>query len=184
MNPATSQPVASGADQWSRYQDPTWGAELLKGINLFSRFAPEELAAIYRLGAVGRLKAQTSVVIEGESSRGLYIILDGTVSVYKGEPGSTTLTRLTLLETGANFGELTLFDDAPRSATVITEVDSVLFQLDATPFAAFLAAESSDLQIRFYKTCAEELAARFRQVNGDYLASQQLLWKYALRRAD
>ena len=30
--------------------------------------------------------------------------------------------------------------------------------------------------------CAEEMAVRFRIQNDDYINSQQLLWKYALRK--
>ena len=165
------------------FKDPVWGAGRLREVSLFSRFTDDELARVYALGRLVKLRPKANAVIEGESSRGLYMLLAGRVSVYKSDAAGDSMSRLTMLEEGANFGELSLFDHSPRSATVIAESPCFLFQLDADAFGRFLAEAGPDLQVRFYKTCAEELAVRFRQHNGDYVNSQQLLWKYALRRA-
>lgn len=183
--PSTDAEVAIDPEKlMARFRDPVWGAGKLKDITLFGRFTDQELARIYAIGKLVKLLPQINAVIEGEPSRGLYIILHGKVSVYKTDQVSGNLTRLALLEDGANFGELSLFDAAPRSATVMTETVCYLFQLDADVFNAFLNQAEGDVALRFYRTCAEELATRFRRLNGDYLTSQQMLWKYALRRSD
>jgi hypothetical protein len=54
--------------------------------------------------------------------------------------------------------------------------------LSAEKFGRFLSEAGDDLEVRFYKTCAQELASRFRSVSSDYLTAQQLLWKHALRK--
>ncbi len=166
-----------------KFKDPVWGAAKLKDISLFDRFTDDELAMLYSIGRVVNLKPKANAVIEGEPTRGLYILLYGRVSVYKTDPVAGSLLRLAMLEEGANFGELSLFDAAPRSATVAAETTCYLFLLEAEGFNKFLADAGDDLQVRFFKTCAEELAVRFRRLNGDYINSQQLLWKHALRRA-
>lgn len=169
-------------DLRSRFQDPNWGSERLKDISLFGSFSNAERRRLYACGSLLRLMAQTHVVVEGEPTRGLYILLDGTVSVYKNDPASDQSIRLTMLEEGASFGELSLFDQAPRSATVVCESICHLFHLDAEKFIRFLEEQGGELQVRFYKTCAEHLAERFRTLNHDYLESQKLLWAHALRR--
>ena len=166
------------------FKDPAWGAHRLSEISLFARFEPEELRRLYEIGTLLTLRPQAHVIFEGEPTRGMFVLLLGTVSVYKTDPVTGGLTRLALLNEGTHFGELSLFDQAPRSATVVAESVCHLFQLDAGAFTAYLDAARVDLKLRFYKTCAEELAARFRVLNGDYINSQQLLWKYALRKAD
>lgn len=156
--------------------------QLLSEISLFARFTPAELAELTMIGHVVRLKVGAHAVIEGEPTRGMFILLSGSVSVYKSDQGTSTLARLATLEEGAHFGEFSLFDSAPRSATVAAETPCALFELDAQDFHKFLEAKGGDLQLRFYRTCAEELALRFRTLNGDFISAQRLLWKFALRR--
>jgi CRP-like cAMP-binding protein len=184
MITAAKDELAFGGDQLVRlFKDPAWGAGKLHEISIFARFTQDELARLYNLGKLVRLKPKANAVIEGEPTRGLYVLLSGRVSVYKTDPATGNLSRLALLDEGANFGELSLFDQAPRSATVVAETDCYLFQLEADAFNGFLDHAGADLQVRFFRTCAEELAVRFRRLNGDYITSQQLLWKYALRRS-
>ena len=167
-----------------RFQNPNWGARKLQKISLFENFTEGELAELYRMGRLVKLKPNAHAVIEGDTTRGMYLLLHGLVSVYKKDPSTGSLMRLAILEPGAHFGEMSLFDQAPRSATVAAESPCHLFQLDEPDFNRFLEKAGPDLQVRFFKTCAENLAARFRVLNSDYLTAQQLLWRYALRRHD
>jgi CRP-like cAMP-binding protein len=167
-----------------RSSDPTFGATKLRDIFLFERLTDDELEHLYKKGDLKRLKKNTHVVVEGEPTRGMYILFFGKVSVYKTDPVTNSLVRLAILESGANFGELSLFDSHPRSATVACESSCLIFQLDAEVFNEFLLERGQNVQVRFYQTCAEELAQRVRTLNSDYISSQQLLWKHALRRKD
>jgi CRP-like cAMP-binding protein len=94
------------------------------------------------------------------------------------------MQRLAFLEDGANFGELSLIDRAPRSATVVAEKDCEVFELASPEFDQFLKEAGDGTSNRFYRRCAEELVTRLRQQNADYIISQQLLWRYALRREE
>lgn len=159
-------------------------ADLLREVTLFSRFTGTEIEALGELGREVHLKPHAYAVIEGEPTRGMFILLEGVVSVYKADQASSALARLATLEAGAHFGELSLFDAAPRSATVAADSNCRLFELDHEAFNSFLSQSGADLELRFYRTCAEELALRFRTLNGDYLTAQRLLWKFALRRPE
>ena len=167
-----------------QFQDREWGAAQLSEVSLFGSFSEPELRELYGVGRLVRLRSKTHVVVEGEPTRGLYILLHGTVSVYKSDPATDKMIRLTMLDEGASFGEMSLFDTAPRSATVVAESTCYLFQLDADRFQEYLADQGNALELRFYRVCAEYLAERFRSLNSDYLESQKLLWQHALRRSD
>ena len=167
----------------AKFKDPKWGAEQLEQIGIFKKFSHDELKDVWGIGEVKPFKAQSHAVIEGEPSRGLYIILFGNFSVYKNDTVTGAMHRLAYMDVGAAFGELSLFDDAPRSATVVADTFSYLFYLDAKVFEDFLDEKGDEMKSRFFQKCAEDMAERFRVINADYITSQQLLWKYALRRS-
>ena len=179
-----SPPVEIPPSMAEKFADADWGANHLEQITIVKKFSRQELKDIYQRGTIQALKAGTHAVIEGEPSRGVYIILHGSVSVYKNDSVTGAMHRLAYLEEGATFGEISLFDNAPRSATVAADTHCYVFCLDAETFEEYLTSAGDDARIRFYKTCAEEMSERFRSINSDYIISQQLLWKYALRRTD
>lgn len=68
-------------------------------------------------GLLGRIyKDGEAIVEEGTQSRTMYVIQSGKVKVVK-STGRTETTLATLME-GDIFGEMSLFDASPRSATV------------------------------------------------------------------
>lgn len=166
------------------FRDPQWGAEQLQKIIIFKSFDSNTLREVYKLGAIEAIPRASHAVIEGEPSRGIYLILHGTLSVLKSDQTTGNTHRLASLEAGDSFGELSLFDQAPRSATVVADILSYVFHLEAEVFETFLQDSGDKLSAKFYKTCAISMSERFRSLNSDYITSQQLLWKYALRKED
>jgi CRP-like cAMP-binding protein len=165
-----------------QFKDDEWGAAQLQTINILKRFTKEELKSLYSKGEVRSFKAQTYIIIEGEDSRGLFIILKGVVSVYKADATTGTMHRIAYLEEGKHFGELSLFDDSPRTATVSAENICYTYYLDFKDFDEFMNTQEQEAQTRFYRACSEELVERFKILNEDYIASQQLLWRHALKK--
>ncbi|MBP9706150.1 MAG: cyclic nucleotide-binding domain-containing protein [Oligoflexales bacterium] len=165
-------------------KNPEWGAQMLKNVEIFSQFTHSELTALYQLGHLEKLKSGTHVVIEGEPTRGLYLILQGLLSVYKNNITTGNMARIASLEIGQWFGEYSLFDDTPRSATIRSETWSLLFSLPAQAFNNFLESHGDKLKIRFYETCAKNLVAKFRIQNAEFINAQDLLWRHALRKTE
>lgn len=167
-----------------KFRDPIWGGEQLSLMPIFKRLTREELVALYEYGRFVLVKPLSHAIIEGEPSKGLYVILEGTMSVYKTDPEKQSLSRLAVIESGSYFGEFSLFDNAPRSATVTAESTCHCFVLEQDPFQEFLLKMGDSVQARFYRTCAEVIVERFRLLNADYMTSQHQLWKHAFRLAD
>ena len=179
-----TQIIESSEEQKSPSNSNEVGLQAIKAISLFDKLEEHEKEELFKLGSFLTFQPHSNIVIEGEKSRGLYIVINGTLSVYKNDKATNSMIRLAYLESGNIFGELSLFDDIPRSATITTETDCQIFNLDQSKFEAYLKEKGENLQVRFYKRCAEEIAERFRIQNDDYIVSQNLLWKYGLRRKE
>lgn len=93
-------------------------AQLLKGVDLFSELTENQLAQLATLAIVKEYGRDETIILENdESSSGLFLIADGEVKVYvTGTDGKETI--LSLLSRGDSFGEMSLIDGEPRSASV------------------------------------------------------------------
>jgi CRP/FNR family transcriptional regulator, cyclic AMP receptor protein len=124
------------ASAWVRGEQPLSGEQeerverlvVLRKVPLFAQMNLEQLAAIdQRLEEVQYLAGE-AVFHEGDLGAELYILLDGSVRVVKGA-GSPQELLLTRLEGVNYFGDMSILDDEPRSASVIVERNSRLLVL-------------------------------------------------------
>lgn len=92
-------------------------AEFLSSTRLFSRLKPEELGIL-----AGRVREVTlpdgAVVSEGSPPDGLYIIKSGVARVTKSSDTGSAEAVLAILRRTDSFGEISLIDGLPRSASV------------------------------------------------------------------
>ena len=77
-----------------------------------------------------RFDVGATVVAEGEPGRSMFIVQSGELGVSK-LAGSGRVIRLAGLEPGDFFGEMTLIEMQNRSATVVAESPTVLYELTA-----------------------------------------------------
>jgi CRP/FNR family cyclic AMP-dependent transcriptional regulator len=81
-----------------------------------------------------------SIVAEGEPGRSMYIVHSGKLVVSKiGESGR--VIRMSHLGPGDFFGEMTLIEPQNRSATVVAETPTVLYELTARNLYAYYKAD-------------------------------------------
>jgi CRP-like cAMP-binding protein len=157
--------------------------DLLKEIKLLQCFTDQELENLLRVGSIATYEPHSNIVIEGELSWGLYLILEGTVGIYKLNKLKGTEYDIGQLTQGGFFGEMSLIDDNPRSATVKTIVESQLFYIAKDSFLNLLES-SSGLKIRFYQSCIQNLVVRLRELDDNYVISQYQLWHTALKKEE
>ncbi|XUM23737.1 Crp/Fnr family transcriptional regulator [Bradyrhizobium oligotrophicum S58] len=80
------------------------------------------------------------VVAEGEAGRSMFVVHSGTLEVSERlETGAAI--HMSRLEPGDFFGEMTLLDMQNRSATVVAEAPTVLYELTAQKLYAFYKAD-------------------------------------------
>jgi len=87
-----------------------------------------------------RFEAGATVVAEGEPGRSMFIVKSGRLAVSKRTHAGRVIP-ISVLERGDFFGEMTLIEMQNRSATVIAEMPTVLYELTAKNLYACYKAD-------------------------------------------
>lgn len=111
----------------------------LEKVSLFSGLSEGDLEIIAQHTVVKTFPANTVVLLEGEKSDSLYMILEGKVKVFASEDAGNEVI-LSIQSRGEFFGEMTLVDDAPRSASVVTIQPTRLMMMSRAAFLECLTA--------------------------------------------
>ena len=154
--------------------------ESLRSIPLMQCFQDKELSEIIRMGEFKDVPGFTNVVIEGELSWGIYLIMAGEVEVTRSNQLDGVSYHIAHLREGNFFGELSLIDQNPRSATVRTTRDTRLFSVDKTQFEQFLN-QSQERKVRFLEHTLGFIVGRLREVDDHFIVAQYQLWSRALK---
>jgi CRP-like cAMP-binding protein len=110
-----------------------------------------------------RFDAGATVVAEGEPGRSMYIVHSGELAVSKlGASGRAI--RVTSLGPGDFFGEMTLIEMQKRSATVVAESPTVLYELTAQNLYTFYKADIS-AYLMMVQNINRELCRRLRRAD-------------------
>lgn len=96
---------------------------LLRRAGIFAELADEDVEALAKLTRVAVYPAGDEIVEEGaefdEEADGIFVLVDGAVEVRIGMQNGSDGRLLVKLGPGEFFGEMSLLDGRPRSATVI-----------------------------------------------------------------
>jgi CRP/FNR family cyclic AMP-dependent transcriptional regulator len=136
-------------------------ADLLAQIPLFEGLSDEDREALAQRLAEKTFKPDEMVFAKGDSGSSMYIVLTGAVQIFLPPPDKDTPpVVLKDVRTGEYFGELSLFDDKPRSASVKVTVDTTLLELTREELGEHLhKSKSAALAI------LSEMANRLRETN-------------------
>ncbi|MDH5674674.1 MAG: Crp/Fnr family transcriptional regulator [Myxococcales bacterium] len=129
--------------------------QLLRAAQLFSDLGEDELDAIARLASVRKVMARDVIVRQGDPGGELFVIAEGHLKVVSPHPGGRE-TALNIMGPGEVFGEVTLIDGAPRSATIVSLDDGELVSIRREPFLGFLS-ESPKTTVRLLQVLAGRL---------------------------
>jgi uncharacterized membrane protein len=171
--------------------------ELLKNIPLFSQLSREDIATLRELLVRKEVPAHQTVCWIGENGTEMSILQSGKVDVVQPDERGKEIV-LSQIGPGGFFGELSLLDGGPRTATVRTAAPCVLLNLDRRAFQHFLekhpgaavhvltelAARMRNMMqmLRSVKNINEEIAVRqtFAQRFADSIAKGMGSWKFII----
>lgn len=101
----------------------------------------EELSSVARIMEEERVAGGQTLFRQGDDGHELYIVLDGCIgSSITLEDGSQR--EIASFRSGEFFGEMSIFESAPRSATCYAKEESRVLKLPATAFFAFVGNKS------------------------------------------
>ena len=127
---------------------------LLERHPLLVNLTPEQLARVSQAGEVESYNPNEQIVLEGSLGDALFLILSGQVAVHRGAQTFATLGA------GEFFGEMSLVETAPRSATVTSMQATFLFRLAHDALRNMItedAGVASILLVQVVKTLSERL---------------------------
>ena len=104
----------------------------LAQVPLFSTCSRKDLQKLGKASDEIAVKAGKVLVEEGKPGHEFFLIVDGTAEVRRNNRKVATLGQ------GQFFGELSLLDRGPRSATVVAETDMTLLVLGQREFAGVI----------------------------------------------
>ncbi len=107
----------------------------LGSLAVFQGLAGEDLEGLQRIIERMQYRAGKVIFRQGEEGNDLFVIRDGHVSVWLREGDKTK--ELVRLREGSFFGEMSLFDEYPRSATVLALSDVLAYRIGGEAFRAF-----------------------------------------------
>ena len=126
---------------------------LLSGCSLFMGLPPEGLAVLARRATEVEFPAGHVIARQGEIGTGLFIIISGAVKVVRSGD------LLAQLKAGDFFGELSVLDRMPRTASVTSEEPTRCLALASWDFDAAVA-ESPSIALAILRGLALRLRER------------------------
>ncbi len=133
--------------------------DVLRQAPLFSALDDEAATALSASMAETRLRRGDVLFHEGDSGDRLYIVLDGKVKLGRSATDGRE-NLLAVMGPGQMFGELSLFDPGPRSATVTAVTDATFASLSHEDLLRWLEGRPT-----VARSLLNQLAARLRKSN-------------------
>ncbi|KAM3128696.1 cAMP-dependent protein kinase type I-alpha regulatory subunit [Paramecium bursaria] len=99
---------------------------------MFASLDEHELRIVINAMEVIQVAKGTQIIKQGDDGDNLYVVDQGQLDCSKLKNGIQQFLKT--YQPGESFGELALLYNAPRAATIIANVDCVLFQLDRLTF--------------------------------------------------
>jgi len=103
---------------------------------MFENLEPSEIMEIIHIVDMEQYQAGDIVFREGDAGDAWFVLYKGAVDVLK--HGATGEKKITELGPQACFGEISILDGSPRSATIRVSEDSVVFRVPREAFAELL----------------------------------------------
>jgi CRP-like cAMP-binding protein len=130
---------------------------MLAGVPIFSELSQKELREIARAGKEVTRREGAILAKEGDSGVGFFLITDGTAMV---SVGGRSRRRL---GPGDFFGEISLLDQGPRTATVTAETPITMLGLTQWVFKR-LIEQNPSIAGKMLRVMAQRLRSSSREV--------------------
>lgn len=115
----------------------------LRAVPLFRSLPDEVLSKLAAIAREERFERNDVLFEEGDAGDAMYLVVEGSALIQKTlDKEAGTYKDLGVSEAGEIFGEMSLFDDMPRSATVRATSPLTVLVIDQGAFERFLAQDS------------------------------------------
>jgi len=144
---------------------PTPSPEALSSIGLFGGLDDESLAVLSNKLSAREAAPGHVVVAEGETDAEMFVVLSGELEVLKKRADGRRV-QVAMFGPGDWFGDMSILDVQPRSATVRSLAASQLLVITAHDVRHLLYERDVRAYSLFVMNVARELSRRLRVANG------------------
>jgi CRP/FNR family transcriptional regulator, cyclic AMP receptor protein len=144
----------------------------IRAVEMFEGLKDEELGKIVKLSKQTDYTPGTAIIREGAPGGMLHIILRGKVEVRKHASGGDEKPLASLAE-GAVFGEMSLFDGYPFSATVVAQEPTRTLSMFRNDFMSLGESEPA-LAFKVSVNLLNILSRKLRKTNENLVAIAML----------
>ena len=138
---------------------------VMRRVKIFAEMSEEQLTALTNFVVPQNVRQWAVIVKQGDPGDAMFLLLEGEVRVRLMISGKET--TLTTLGAGEFFGEISLFDDGPRSADIVANKECLVYKITVENFNK-LANEHPDLATPMLLAIGKTLTARIRADNKRY----------------
>jgi CRP-like cAMP-binding protein len=131
-----------------------------RSIELFRYLTESELIALLSVSKQRKFEAGEELIVENSIGTETYLILRGKVELFKGRHHFAFFTA------GGCFGEMAMFENAPRSASVVAVEPGTLIIL-SRPALFPLLATNPQLAVKLLWSVCQTLNGRLRKTTED-----------------
>jgi serine/threonine-protein kinase len=111
--------------------------EQLRRFEAFEAVSEEDLSAFLRSSRAQAYDDGATIVQQGASGHGCFLLVSGEVDVVKTTPSGRWI--LGRLQPGSVFGQISLVDRVPRTASIVTASPALVVEIDREAFQQLLA---------------------------------------------
>jgi len=151
--------------------------DFLKGVGILSRLSNGELDLVWDIVKPVEVTPNRVIIKEGDIGNTMYLFAEGQVNVTKnltlklGKKGFSSAEKsMVKLDSKrvSFFGDMAMFEDSPRSATITASTKCLLYEIKRKDFEK-LCSEHPELGIKILQEIAVVLCRRIRKGNQDVL---------------
>lgn len=128
----------------------------LQKISFLANLPDETLLTLAAKAKSAKFPKHATILTEGDETSSFYVILSGKVRVYSSDLNNSKEVTLMIQESDTHFGELAMFSDEPRSATVETLEKTVCGVISKSDFLNWLK-QNPDVAIRLLGVLSEKI---------------------------
>lgn len=138
-------------------------ADILEKTRWATDFSWSELCKICEYVKPVKAKPGAVIFYEGAVEKSLGIIVKGAIDITKDD--GAIRKKITTLTSSQTFGEMSLVDDEPRSATGIAAKETIIFYITRESLT-YLCEESPKIGIKFLWKISKTISQRLRSTTG------------------
>jgi len=139
----------SEMQMWSeQFQD------ILNQIPFFASMNEVNKKALYQNAKCQLYDEDSTIIDQGQSGQSMFVVIDGLLGVYIDYKNRGNASKVADLSDGQFFGEMSLLTGEPRSATIRSLTDSILYEIDNEALAPILK-ENPNIAMQISEIMAE-----------------------------